>query len=227
MIVVIGALVKTNQPVDNDSVSPTLSPSSGRIPGQAFPAIAVVGQVTRVSLLSALDNVMATDAAINWTSHNLDWTLLSGHTEISDVGGRSQRWEIVLISGNSALIAEVQEGQVISASISDTSDLQTIENGNQSDSTPGDYNQIIDDPGNMKSTSAAAWKPLDSTIIMSAVTAVDKIDMNEENTLLLIDYDGSSDTYLVQYHDPTDSSLSFKAKLRGDTGDLISNERGR
>jgi hypothetical protein len=217
LVVFIGSM-KFIGPAASDP-SPSPSPYAGHVERQPYADTATVDDVVRQSLLRALDSVMASDTAINWTTYHPDWTLLNAHTSIADPGGRSQNWDVVCISGDSAMLASVQEGVVATMSI--TSIDATVPE-NDDESMPGDQSQVTNDPGVAGRRGYALKKPVDSTIIMNVVLAAHSMDLSPENTFVAIDYDGSNGVYTVHYVDPADPVLSFTERLSGDTGNLLS-----
>lgn len=224
LILVLGTLIKNNHAVDDVNDSSGITPYFDRVKGEVYPAITVLDNVTRVSLVRAVDSIMADAEAINWTGHNPGWTLLSTHTESGDVGGRSQYWEFVFTADTGVLIASVQEGKVVYTDISYTGVAQPSEAPNNG--TQGDFSQVTGESGNGYIAVPGNRNPIDSTVIMRIVLDTYNMDANPYNTNFIIDYDGSARIYTVCYHDPADPAQSFTATFGGDTGNLISNTKG-
>ncbi|HEY3274693.1 MAG TPA: hypothetical protein VGJ92_13065 [Methanocella sp.] len=223
LILFIGALSNSGKNgTDNADVSPLPTPYSERVSGGIYPAITVIDNVTRVSLARAADTIMAAAEAINWTRNNPGWSLLSAHTESGDSGGRSQYWEFVYTSDTSIMIATVQEGNVVYTDVSYTSSGQPAEVPDNS--TPAEYSQVTGESGNGNVVTANR-NPVDSTVVMSAVLNVNKMDMSPYNTNYIIDYDGSDRIFTVRYTDLANPAKSFLATVNGDTGNLISNKK--
>jgi hypothetical protein len=156
-----------------------------------------------------VEDLTASEAASGWVAANLDWTLLSAHADAADAGGRSQDWEMVLISDKGMLTSEVQDTHVINVNIIvSTSPASACDNVSADVNATDEYSQDLGDESHSGSTDAVQL-PIDTSEIMSRVLELYKVDMRSESTPVTIHYDGSNYVYTVSHDDPIDLGKSY------------------